>query len=237
MAERTCSIGNCGGPVLARKMCSKHYARWRSTGGQTRKFQTTCSIPGCGRKHYGRGMCRTHYLRWRKYGDPLATPRFDVWSKVDQTGGPDACWPWTKARDRDGYGVTKIGGRQWRVCRWVLTQTVGRDLEDHELSRHACDNPVCCNPRHIIVGTAAENSDDMKRRGRQIRGGRHWVARNPIVVRGERNPASRLTEGDVRAIRTKYADGARQVDLAAEFGITQGMVSSIIRRASWKHIE
>lgn len=237
MAERTCSVEDCDSAVLARKMCSKHYARWRASGGQARKFQAMCSMPDCERKHFGRGLCHMHYYRWRKHGDPLATPRFDVWSKIDQSGGPDACWPWVKSCDRDGYGVTKIEGRQWRVCRWVLTQKMGRALDPSELSRHTCDNPVCCNPAHIIVGTASENSEDMKRRGRQVRGHRHWAAKNPAAVRGERNPSARLTEAAVRAIRAKYADGERQVALADEYGITQGMVSSIIRRASWKHIE
>lgn len=208
----------------------------------------TCSIEDCGRPTIARGWCTLHYQRWKKSGDPLAKlpwaggrqgrprPPEDPWSKIDSTVGPDECWPWSKSHDRDGYAVVKIGNRQWRVARWVLTQKLGRDILPTEVTRHTCDNPPCCNPAHLIVGTARDNTADMLSRGRSITGDAHWTRRAPERMRGTRNAAAKLTDDQVRDIRQQYAGGARQVDLASQFGVSQTLISQIVRRAVWKHI-
>lgn len=74
MAQRTCTIDNCGNDHLARGYCAKHYARWRKHGDpliEPRPRPTECSIDGCERPPYGHGWCNAHYTKWRKYGDPL----------------------------------------------------------------------------------------------------------------------------------------------------------------------
>lgn len=149
--------------------------------------ERTCSIPNCDRPSVARGWCSPHWQRWRRYGDPLASaPRraFDPWTRIDTAQGDDQCWPWASSHDRDGYAVTKIGGRQWRVCRWVLTQKLGRDLDPDEVTRHTCDNPGCCNPAHLIVGAAKDNTADMIERGRAITGDQHWARRQPDRLNG-----------------------------------------------------
>lgn len=166
----------------------------------------------------------------------MATPRFDPWSRVDISGGPEACWPWTARQDDQGYGMTKINGRQWRAARWVLTQKLGRELTADEVTRHTCDNPPCVNPAHLIVGSPADNIADMIGRGRHVHGDQHWTRRDNTKLLGAMNPASKLTADDVRAIRAQYAEGATQVALAERFGITQAYISQIVRRRSWAHI-
>lgn len=77
----------------------------------------------------------------------------------------------------------------------------------------------------------------MVERGRALTGDRHWTRSQPGRLAGTRNAAARLTDDQVRTIRQRYADGARQVDLAADFDVTQGLISQIVRRAAWAHIE
>jgi hypothetical protein len=78
---------------------------------------------------------------------------------------PSGCWEWPGARDRDGYGVKTVNGRQWRVNRLAL-ETVGVDI-DHGLVLHHCDNPPCFRPSHLRVGTLLDNMADKVARGRQ----------------------------------------------------------------------
>lgn len=99
------------------------------------------------------------------------------------------------------------------------------DLDEGIVIRHTCDNPLCCNPRHLIPGTQADNVRDMVERGR--RGDSS----------GERNPKARLTWDDVRRIRRMYADGMRgkrQQDVADEYGVTQTTISGILRGVTWR---
>jgi hypothetical protein len=60
------------------------------------------------------------------------------------------------------------------------------------------------------------------------------IASKPGILNGR----AKITEDDVRNIRLEYAQGGvRQVDLASKYGLAQAVVSMIIRRATWKHVE
>jgi hypothetical protein len=83
-------------------------------------------------------------------------------AKVDMSAGPDGCWPWIAARDKDGYGV--FG--QMRAQRWLLGYRRGLSLLAGELACHTCDNPPCVNPSHLYVGDYSRNQIDAVHRGR-----------------------------------------------------------------------
>lgn len=87
------------------------------------------------------------------------------WSKVDKSGGPEACWPWTGATNELGYGVTQFDGRAALAHRkaWALTNG---PIPDDKLVCHRCDSPPCCNPAHHFLGTNADNMADMAAKGR-----------------------------------------------------------------------
>lgn len=88
---------------------------------------------------------------------------------------------------------------------------------------HRCDVKICVNPDHLFLGTQADNIRDMDAKGR----------RRQINVRGTAHYAARLTEDQVRAIRS---DTRTQVVIAAEYGTTQGMVSCIKLGKKWKSV-
>ena len=88
------------------------------------------------------------------------TERF--WDKVRVTGG---CWMWTSARDRWGYGrfrteVSHVGAH--RMAWMLAVGLIPGDL----CVLHRCDNPSCCNPDHLFLGTAKDNIHDAMRKGR-----------------------------------------------------------------------
>jgi len=86
---------------------------------------------------------------------------------------------------------------------------------------HHCDNRACCNPDHLYLGTKLDNARDRVRRKRE--GDR----------RGEKNGRAKLTADDVRTIRSSKTN---QCVLAADYGISQAMVSQIQRGVAWRHI-
>lgn len=80
MANRTCSINECGNPPLARTWCSKHYQAWHKYGDplagghKTGRVRGVCSITGCGKPRTGLGWCSAHYTNFRRHGDPEPPP-------------------------------------------------------------------------------------------------------------------------------------------------------------------
>jgi hypothetical protein len=141
-------------------------------------------------------------------------------AKIDRTGD---CWTWTGAKDRDGYGWHKVG-RQMRYAHRLAAEAVHGPIPSTILVCHHCDNPSCVRPDHLFLGSAADNSADMVAKGRQICGDAHWARAHPErLSRGSNNPAARLRED--------------QVDLAATFAVSQPLISQIVRRVSWAHLE
>lgn len=136
------------------------------------------------------------------------------WSKVDRSGGPDACWPWTAGR-RSGYGSFMVSRRPFirttahRVAVLLTNGPVDKDL----LVCHRCDNPPCCNPAHLFVGTHTDNMRDAAQKDRLPSGSSHTF--------------SRLTEEEVREMKRFRADGHRLRILSARYGVTESAVSRI----------
>ena len=88
---------------------------------------------------------------------------------------------------------------------------------------HLCHNPPCCNPRHLRVGTKAEN-EAMK-------------LGDGTMTYGERNGQARLTADVVREIRRRCAAGEPQMSVAVWFGVCYQHVSDIVRRKRWAHLD
>lgn len=142
------------------------------------------------------------------------------WARVDQTGGPSACWPWKLSLDSpNGYGQVRRAGRRGRAHRVAFMLSTGVDPEGYFVL-HRCDNPPCCNPAHLMLGDSAENT---RQRGERDR-----------TSSGERNPRAKLTDVAVRDIRARCAAGESQRAIARDYGIAQTLVSSVHRRQVWK---
>ena len=151
--------------------------------------------------------------------------RARFWRKVDRRG-PGQCWNWTGSLSKGGAnyysGNIKIAGRVQRSAR-VCWEIHYGEIPNGAVVRHSCDNPRCCNPAHLSIGTQADNIDDM-------------IVRARVAV-GERASRSKLTAPEVLSIRELYRCGGYTMnDLAARFGVANPSIHGIIHRKYWKHI-
>lgn len=144
----------------------------------------------------------------------------DAWKRV-AVGQPGSCWPFTGEVNTHGYGQMRLNGKQELVHRLIYQLATGDD-PGTLLVCHTCDNPRCCNPEHLFLGTAADNAGDSVGKGRN--------------ARGEKSGAARLTADDVVAIRRLHENGASYTDIARSFGVTAENVSYICRRETWRHV-
>jgi len=128
------------------------------------------------------------------------------------------CLEWTGCCHVTGYGVTWAYDKMWRTHRLAL-HLEGIDISGH-LVLHSCDNPRCCNPNHLRLGTHQDNTDDKVSRGRQ--------------ARGNHNGNTKLTEKDVLDIRQIRGMSYRAI--AKRYGVSRQNIYSIINRKLWRHI-
>jgi len=129
------------------------------------------------------------------------------------------CWIWLGCRNPSGYGNLRSGGKGYLVHRYVAA-LVGMEIEGRNVL-HKCDNPPCCNPDHLFVGTQKDNMLDAKAKGR--------------MRSGETCNLSSLTSTQVQEIRKRYlaGDGTQQT-LADEYGITRSGIAHIVTNKTWK---
>lgn len=186
----------------------------------------------CGKRFRDRPSARRRYcsrdcyaaalpaIRSTQEGDPLV--RF--WSKVDRSGGPDACWPWTGDKGGWGYGRIMID-RHRHLAHRLSWEIANGPIPSALDCLHTCDNPICVNPAHLFLGTDADNVADKMAKGRH---------NGPY---GESVGTAKLTAEQVAEIRRRYLP--RKVThehLATEFGVTKSCIGRIVQGKGWRHV-
>jgi predicted DNA-binding protein YlxM (UPF0122 family) len=105
-----------------------------------------------------------------------------LWSKIDKKG-EDECWLYTGGLDRDGYGHFYYDGKTYQAHRAVHEVVIGPIPKDYHVC-HACDNPTCCNPKHLVADTPRENMRQKIERSRDAKPNfnhkTRWVIRHLI---------------------------------------------------------
>lgn len=146
------------------------------------------------------------------------------WGRVSQPA--DGCWEWQGRRQtRYPYGQTTYRGRAIPAHRlaWIITHG---DIDAGLVVCHRCDNPPCCRPDHLLLGTYAENSADMVTKGRQAR------------RRGTQASGAKMTAELVRELRARYdAGGVSTHQLAAEYGLSSMPVWRAVTRRSYVDVD
>jgi hypothetical protein len=94
------------------------------------------------------------------------------WARIE-TADAESCWLWTGRIDRrsdQGYGVLSVLNRPERAHRLAYELHHAVHLGSDDFVCHRCDNPPCCNPAHLFVGTVTDNNRDATAKGRHHHG-------------------------------------------------------------------
>ena len=130
------------------------------------------------------------------------------WNKVD-IKDLNTCWNWQACRSSNGYGsfwyeYKNIGAH---VVAWCLSNN--RDIHEilgdrKSIICHKCDNPSCCNPNHLYLGTYSDNRQDAGRR-------------NPIPPSVAGSSKARFHEGEIWLIRKLRIIKSKNVQTTYKF--------------------
>lgn len=191
----------------------------------------SCAVPECtSNAHWsakgGKGYCARHLYRLQRHGDPLAgriapgeAERYlrDVVLAHEK----DECLLWPYARNSSGYGNIKLDGSFQLVHRVACAAENGPPPTPEHEAAHSCGNGHlgCCAKKHVTWKTSLENAADMVDHGRSMQGERHYGAK--------------LTEDDVRMIRSSKASNA---DLARQLGVNPTNIIAVRKMKSWRHV-
>jgi hypothetical protein len=141
------------------------------------------------------------------------------WNKVKCL--PSGCWEW-QAGLSNGYGSMRVRvGKAYythRIAYAIYNQTDPADL----CVRHRCDNRVCVNPFHLLIGTRADNNQDAVERNR--------------YAKGEDRPSSKLTNEQVLDIRLQRSLGVSCTWLANKYCVARSTIYRTQHKQRWRHI-
>lgn len=166
-----------------------------------------------------------HLSRKRLYVRGTREERF--WARVERKGD-DECWAWNGAHYRHGYGAFGNANAAPEGAHRVSYEINVGTIPDGMFVCHHCDNRGCVNPKHLFVGTAADNAADMNSKKRHPGGSFRLVDQ-----RGEKNVAAKLNAEKVREIRRR---SGTHTALAAEFGVSLSTIANIRDGKVWKHV-
>lgn len=154
------------------------------------------------------------------------------WARVNKT---DSCWLWTGSTVR-GYGVfTAPGHESSRAHRVAYEHFVGEIPAGHCVC-HRCDTPACVNPEHLFAATQLDNIADRHAKGRTSKGASH-SEKLRAKPRPRRHAPYKLTEVDIREMFELRKGGMVLSEIAARFNCAPTMVSAVMRRKVWAHLD
>lgn len=145
------------------------------------------------------------------------------WDMIDVSEDKNTCWEWKSKKGTFLRAYTRYKGKSWNASRlaWFL---INGEIPDGLIICHKCDNPPCCNPNHLFLGTFQDNVDDRERKGRN---------KTPHCL-GEDHGGHKLTESDVREIRKLYQTTSHNYYTLSEiYGVCFSAIRNVIKGRSW----
>ena len=130
------------------------------------------------------------------------------------------CWNCNSHKiDSKGYPRIQINKKQTTIHRYFYKIFNGNC--DNLVVRHTCDNKLCINPNHLVLGTHQDNVQDR-------------VERNRNAI-GENNGRSKLNAILVKTIKYQSQNKSK-TELAKLYNVSSKVIYNIQNNLTWKHI-
>lgn len=133
------------------------------------------------------------------------------WENVNVLGKND-CWEWQLADYC--YGVLRWGNKETYAHRVVWEITNGA-IPKEMFVCHICDNPLCCNPNHLFLGTPKDNTRDAVRKNRGV---------------GKR----KLTRRQAHKIRQAFLCGITKTELSKQYNVHVRTIENVVLKKTHK---
>jgi hypothetical protein len=164
-------------------------------------------------------------------GKPANIPEV-LWSKVDKRS-ENECWEWKGYKNHQGYGRTWINDKGYYAHRVIYSLVYPNSINLNAPSStnetgfllHTCDNPSCCNPKHLWVGNHADNMADKAAKGRSP------------DFNGGKGPRCKLTMEQAREARLLRKTGMTIPQLMEKFNLSRASMKTLLRGDSYKESE
>lgn len=175
--------------------------------------------------------------------------------RVNYPDDPDGCHIWIGSINTSGYGRLRFNGKASEGAHrasWVINNG---PIPDGMHVLHTCDVRRCVNPKHLWLGTNADNVRDKCEKGRHNcgKGDGHGLRLHPDrapsgsrngsithperLVRGAANHKTKLTEEGVKEIRRLHSvGGIGYYRLAKIYGVVPSTIREIVMRTTWMHV-
>ena len=145
--------------------------------------------------------------------------------------GPEECWEWQSKSRIKGYGVIGIGGRKagkmlaHRASWEIHNGPIPANSDEHHgtIVMHKCDNRLCINPNHLMLGTQADNVHDMDNKSRRVSNPRKGSSHHMTTINEDQAAKVFVMSGKYRKI-------------AETIGCSIHVVKDIRCGKTWSHI-
>ena len=143
------------------------------------------------------------------------------WGKVVKNSDNE-CWEWIGNKTPKGYGRIKINEKWVKAHRYSWELYFGNPPPKDLLVCHHCDNRKCVNPKHLFLGTNADNVADRDRKGRK--------------ALGSKNGKSKFAEWDVIQIKYLISFGVSDSKIARKYHSWPSTIRAIRIGITWRQI-
>lgn len=137
---------------------------------------------------------------------------------------PYGCLEYQGYRNPRGYGNFKIDKVTHYPHRVMMAFIAGRLLASDEIVMHLCDNPCCCHPMHLKLGTLQTNVADMDAKGRRS-------------TRKGRKRRKNMSVADVVRIKLALWGSHSVLSIAVRMGYGETTIRNIRDGHTWRKIE